>query len=54
MVEVAAGGGSVTAGGGAPGAAGADQVLEFAAGSITGLGLGVVAVAAGDLDQADA
>jgi hypothetical protein len=54
VVQVTAGGGSAAARGGAPGAAGADQVLEFAAGPVPGLGLGVVAVAAGDRDQAAA
>ena len=54
MVQVAAGGGPAAARGGAPGAAGADQVLEFAAGPVAGLGLGVVALAAGDRDHVDA
>src|SRR5271154_838936 len=36
------------------GAAGADQVLEFAAGPVARLGVGVVAGTAGDRDQADA
>src|SRR5580692_1185913 len=54
VVQVAAGGGPAAARGGAPGAAGADQVLEFAAGPVAGLGVGVVAVAAGDRDQAGA
>src|SRR5580692_13003786 len=54
VVQVAAGGGPAAARGGAPGAAGADQVLECAAGPVAGLGVGVVAVAAGDRGQAGA
>src|SRR5271169_1513427 len=54
VVQVAAGGGPAAARRGAPGAAGADQVLEFAAGPVAGLGVGVVAVAAGDRDHVDA
>src|SRR5260370_13870860 len=54
MVQVTASRGSATARGGAPSAAGADQVLEFAAGPVAGLGVGVVAVAAGDRDHVDA
>ena len=51
MVQVAAGGGPAAARCGAPGAAGADQVLEFAAGRVAGLGVGVVAGRAGDGGQ---
>ncbi len=51
MVQVTAGRGPAATRRGAPGAAGADQVPEFAAGPVLGLGPGVVAVAAGDRDQ---
>src|SRR5580704_3779004 len=48
VVQVAAGGGPAAARGGAGGVAGADQVLEFAAGPVAGLGAGVVAGTPGD------
>ena len=54
MVQVAAGGGPAAARRGAPGAAGADQVPEGAAGPVAGLGAGVVAGAAGDRGHVDA
>jgi len=51
VVQVAAGRGPAAAGCGAPGAPGADQVLEFAAGLVPGLGVAVVTAAAGDQGQ---
>ena len=51
VVQVAAGRGPAAAGRGAPGAAGADQVLELAAGLVPGLGMPVIASAAGDQGQ---
>ena len=53
MVQVAAGGGPAAAGSGAPGAAGADQVLEPAAGLVPGFRMAVVAAAAGHRGQPD-
>ena len=51
MVQVAAGGGAAAAGRGAGGVAGADQVLEGAAGVVADLAVGVVAGTAGDGGQ---
>jgi len=46
VVQVAAGGGPSAAGGGTPGITHRDQVLEFAAGPVAGLGMVVLAAAA--------
>src|SRR5580704_5626680 len=54
VVQVAAGGGTAAARGGAGGVAGADQVLEFAAGPVAGLGAGVVAGPRGERGGEDA
>src|SRR5580693_5434335 len=51
VVQVAAGRGPAAAGRGAPGAAGADQVLELAAGLVPGLGMTVITPATGDQGQ---
>jgi hypothetical protein len=53
VVQVAARGGAAAARRGAPRAAGPDQVLELAAGPVPGLGVLVVAAAAGDRSQMD-
>jgi len=53
VIQVAAGGGLSAAGGAAPGGPGGDQVPELAAGLIPGLGLPVVAAAAGDRGELD-
>jgi hypothetical protein len=53
MVQVAARRGAAAAGRGAPGATGADQVLELAAGLVSGFGLPVVTAAPGDRGQLD-
>src|SRR5580704_5775653 len=51
VVQVAPGRGPAAAGRGAPGAAGADQVLELAAGLVPGLGVTVITPATGDQGQ---
>jgi len=48
VIQVAAGGGLPAARRGARGVAGGDQVAEFAAGPVTGLGLGVITGPADD------
>ena len=53
VVQVAARRGPAAAGCAAPGAAGADQVLELAAGPVPGFRVLVVAAAAGDRCQLD-
>jgi len=53
MVHVAAGGGAAAARRGAAGAAGADQVLELAAGLVPGFRMLMVTAAAGDRGQPD-
>src|SRR5579859_3229958 len=53
MVQIAAGGGTATAGGAAAGVARVDQVLELAAGPVPALGLRVVAGAADDGVESD-
>jgi hypothetical protein len=53
MVQVAAGRRAAASGRGAAGVPGADQVLEFAAGLVPGLGMAVIAGAPGDHGQLD-
>jgi hypothetical protein len=54
MVQIAPGSGLPAAGGGTSGVAGVDQVLQLAAGTVTALGLSVMAWAADDHVQGDA
>ena len=53
VVQVASGRGPTAAGGAAASVARPDQVLELAAGPVSGLGLLVIAVAPGDGGQSD-